>query len=293
MAAGRWISGYWADGAHPNDAGYAEFYYAFVPSLFDAVAAGRTNRPAIRLRHQLRPPDLQRRGQRAADLHPLQHRAFLHHRLPPAHQRHRHRSPRYARGADYATLEVRTGQLVYVSAFRNGDRPGHQPGQRDLARCRALRPLCASPTPPSTSTARWPVLSPNASRPTSSSSADPGPPAAPPPRPRWISTPGACTARAGRRTRPSPRRTAACSSRAWRSAPCWMTHRSSTVPPPRNVAQSLSQARRSTRPTSPRGAMRNPPSPKLLIFGSSVAKGWNGGGPETNGSVTNSALPAA
>jgi lysophospholipase L1-like esterase len=44
---GRWISGYWADGAHPNDAGYAEFYYAFVPSLFDAVAAGRTNRPAL------------------------------------------------------------------------------------------------------------------------------------------------------------------------------------------------------------------------------------------------------
>jgi lysophospholipase L1-like esterase len=30
--------------------------------------------------------------------------------------------------------------------------------------------------------------------------------------------------------------------------------------------------------------MRNHASPKLLIFGSSVAKGWNGGGPETNGS---------
>lgn len=45
--AGQWMNGYWTDAAHPNDAGYAEFFYAFVPSLFDAIAAGRTNSPAF------------------------------------------------------------------------------------------------------------------------------------------------------------------------------------------------------------------------------------------------------
>lgn len=39
--AGRWATGYIYDNAHPNDAGHAEFNYAFVPSLFDALRAGK------------------------------------------------------------------------------------------------------------------------------------------------------------------------------------------------------------------------------------------------------------
>lgn len=39
--AGRWASGYWQDGLHPNDAGHAEFAYSMVPSMFDALEAGK------------------------------------------------------------------------------------------------------------------------------------------------------------------------------------------------------------------------------------------------------------
>ncbi len=39
--AGHWASGYENDNAHPNTAGHEEFYYAMVPSLFDALEAGK------------------------------------------------------------------------------------------------------------------------------------------------------------------------------------------------------------------------------------------------------------
>ncbi len=45
--AGRWVSGYWQDGNHPNDAGYYEFYLSLVPTLFAAIDAGKTNSPAL------------------------------------------------------------------------------------------------------------------------------------------------------------------------------------------------------------------------------------------------------
>jgi hypothetical protein len=45
--SGRWAAGYTADPAHPNTAGHEEMFYTFVPSLFDALAAGRTNRPSL------------------------------------------------------------------------------------------------------------------------------------------------------------------------------------------------------------------------------------------------------
>ena len=35
--AGHWAGGYQNDNAHPNDAGHKEFFYAMVPSLFDAL----------------------------------------------------------------------------------------------------------------------------------------------------------------------------------------------------------------------------------------------------------------
>ena len=39
--AGQWASGHIADNAHPNTAGHAEMFYAVVPSLLDAIAAGK------------------------------------------------------------------------------------------------------------------------------------------------------------------------------------------------------------------------------------------------------------
>jgi hypothetical protein len=40
--AGRWATGYKFDDLHPNDAGHLEFEYAMVPSLFDALKAGKS-----------------------------------------------------------------------------------------------------------------------------------------------------------------------------------------------------------------------------------------------------------
>ncbi len=39
--AGHWAPGYWDDALHPNNAGHAELAHALVPSLFDALRAGK------------------------------------------------------------------------------------------------------------------------------------------------------------------------------------------------------------------------------------------------------------
>ena len=39
--SGRWAAGFVTDDLHPNSAGYIEMAHAFVPSLFDALAAGK------------------------------------------------------------------------------------------------------------------------------------------------------------------------------------------------------------------------------------------------------------
>ena len=39
---GKWASGFIADNAHPNTAGHREFMYAIPPSLFDALASGKS-----------------------------------------------------------------------------------------------------------------------------------------------------------------------------------------------------------------------------------------------------------
>ena len=39
--AGHWAAGYWDDALHPNDLGHAELAHAIVPSLFDALRAGK------------------------------------------------------------------------------------------------------------------------------------------------------------------------------------------------------------------------------------------------------------
>jgi lysophospholipase L1-like esterase len=38
---GRWVPGYFDDALHPNDLGHAELFHAWVPSLFDALRAGK------------------------------------------------------------------------------------------------------------------------------------------------------------------------------------------------------------------------------------------------------------
>lgn len=40
--AGRWVKAIENDGAHPNSDGHREMSYAIVPSLFDALDAGKT-----------------------------------------------------------------------------------------------------------------------------------------------------------------------------------------------------------------------------------------------------------
>ncbi|MGO4773144.1 GDSL-type esterase/lipase family protein [Flavobacterium sp. W22_SRS_FK3] len=40
--AGRWATGYKSDDLHPNDVGHTEFFYAMVPSLFDALEQGKS-----------------------------------------------------------------------------------------------------------------------------------------------------------------------------------------------------------------------------------------------------------
>jgi lysophospholipase L1-like esterase len=39
--AGHWAPGYWDDALHPNDLGHAELAHTIVPSLFDALRAGK------------------------------------------------------------------------------------------------------------------------------------------------------------------------------------------------------------------------------------------------------------
>ncbi|MCB1071165.1 MAG: hypothetical protein KDL31_12495, partial [Kiritimatiellae bacterium] len=111
--AGQWIDGFWYDGAHPNDAGYAEFFYSFVPSLFDAIASGKTNSPAFgsstnfaRLSHD------------AGTDAPLS--------FTPSNTIHSFTTAFRVRttatgtisavrsGGQYSTLEIRSGQLVYI-----------------------------------------------------------------------------------------------------------------------------------------------------------------------------------
>ena len=38
---GHWAAGYFDDALHPNDRGHAELAHAWVPSLFDALRAGK------------------------------------------------------------------------------------------------------------------------------------------------------------------------------------------------------------------------------------------------------------
>ncbi len=111
--SGHWAAGYFYDGYHPNSLGHGELFYAVVPSLFDAIAAGKTNGPVLQgTNGYLR---LQRD---AAAPSPL--------RFTPSQTLHsftlslRARSSNpgtiaaVAAGATRATLEMRANSLVYI-----------------------------------------------------------------------------------------------------------------------------------------------------------------------------------
>ncbi len=44
---GKWVTAYRSDDAHPNADGHALMFEAIVPSLFDAIRAGKTNTPSL------------------------------------------------------------------------------------------------------------------------------------------------------------------------------------------------------------------------------------------------------
>lgn len=49
--AGHWVDEFWADGAHPNDAGHTEMSYTIVPSLFDALESKKPTPKRVKGSH--------------------------------------------------------------------------------------------------------------------------------------------------------------------------------------------------------------------------------------------------
>jgi len=50
---GNWIEGFWHDSYHPNVQGHKEIFYSFVPSVFDAMEAGKKTPYKVRSTHYL------------------------------------------------------------------------------------------------------------------------------------------------------------------------------------------------------------------------------------------------
>lgn len=111
---GRWINGYYFDAYHPNNRGYQEDFYAFVPTLFDAIADGKTAPRLgsvtnfVRLTHD--------------DAVPAPITFTPSNTLHSFTMSFRVRSTNSGTiaavrsDAGYATLEIRADRLVYVSA---------------------------------------------------------------------------------------------------------------------------------------------------------------------------------
>jgi lysophospholipase L1-like esterase len=111
---GHWINGYWYDALHPNDAGYQEMFYSFVPTLFDAIAAGKTNSPQLAV-----PTSFARLLQDGAVSAPIT--------FTPSDPMHSFTVSFRVRSADsgtiaavgcitnYATIEIQNDEMVYVS----------------------------------------------------------------------------------------------------------------------------------------------------------------------------------
>lgn len=112
--AGHWVNGYWADSLHPNNAGHEEMFYSFVPTLFDAINAGKTSRPQM--------PATTRFARVTQSLGALAPLTFT-----PTNTIHsftiafRVRSTNsgtvaaFKSGSSFGTVEIRDEKLVYVS----------------------------------------------------------------------------------------------------------------------------------------------------------------------------------
>ncbi len=111
--SGRWAPGYWSDSYHPNNSGHAELFDAVVPSMFDAITAGKTTSPQIAGTN-----NFLRMQRDAAEASPV--------RFTPSHTTHsftmsfRVRSTdvgtvaAITSGSNRATLEIRDNAFVYV-----------------------------------------------------------------------------------------------------------------------------------------------------------------------------------
>jgi hypothetical protein len=112
--SGHYVNGYWSDSIHPNNLGYREEFYTIVPSLFDAIVAGKTTSPQL-----ASPARFARLTQDNVATAPIT--------FAPDNTMHsftvsfRVRSTdngtiaAVQAGSNYATLEIRDDKVVYVS----------------------------------------------------------------------------------------------------------------------------------------------------------------------------------
>lgn len=279
--AGKWLADYTTDAAHPNDAGYAEFFYAFVPSLFDAIAAGRTNSPAFGSA-----TNFARLSFSAGVNAPLTFTpSNTVHSFTTAFRMKTSATGTVAAvrsGGNYATLEVRTGQLVYIS------RSGAETAIGTNLANGAWHDLALSGLYALSNTAIYVngVLAGSVAERFVPDQFILGGPGASgrAATPATMDLDNWCVYRAGW----TPDEALAQKNGSLQQSSMEigaMLDDASFVngTPATNVAQSLSQAVVNT-PDLAAWSEGTPSAPKLLVFGSSVAKGWNGGGPETNGS---------
>jgi lysophospholipase L1-like esterase len=278
---GKWVAGFWSDGAHPNDTGYAEFYYAFVPSLFAAIEAGRTNSPAFGSS-----TNYARVTRNAGVTAPLT--------FTPSNTVHSFTTAFRVRtsstgtiaavrsGADYSTLEIRASQLVYVTragsetvlATNLADGAWHDVA---LSSRYALSNtavyvdgVLAGSTPERYAPDQFILGGPGASgRAATPAIAD---------FDTW------CVYRAGWTVDEALAQKSGSLQQSSMEIAAMLDDGAFTNGAPlANSAQSLSEAVVNT-PDLAAWTPEMSASPRLLIFGSSVAKGWNGGGSITNGS---------
>jgi lysophospholipase L1-like esterase len=111
---GHWVNTYSFDSLHPDNAGHQEMFYSIVPTLFDALAAGKTNSPQLAVATRFA-----RLTRDAGVSVPIS--------FTPSNTLHsftvsfRVRSTNSGTiaavrsGTNYATVEIRADKLVYVS----------------------------------------------------------------------------------------------------------------------------------------------------------------------------------
>lgn len=111
--SGRWAAGYVADAYHPNSAGHAELYSAVVPSLFEAIAAGKVAFP--RLQGTPSALRLQRDDGQAAPIRFTPNQAMRSFTISfRVRTKDLGTVAAVTSGANRATVEVRDDALVYL-----------------------------------------------------------------------------------------------------------------------------------------------------------------------------------